>query len=67
VVPVALHLRGKEPTVVYLEVHGWENDLGDTYAHQIIGWLDPVSGTYEPIEHTPKQKQLEQTVKALGF
>jgi hypothetical protein len=42
VVPVALHLRGKEPTVVFLEVHGWENDLGDTYAHQIIGWLDPV-------------------------
>ena len=47
--------RGKEPIVVFLKVHGWEEDVGDTYAHKIIGWLDPASGTFEPIEHTPKQ------------
>jgi hypothetical protein len=55
----------KDPTVVFLKVFGWETDLGDTYAHQIIGWLDPVSGTFEPIEHTPHQQAMEQTVKAV--
>lgn len=54
--------RGKNPTVVFLEVHGWENDLGDTYAHQIIGWWNDESGTWEPIEHTEKQKQMEKMV-----
>jgi hypothetical protein len=59
--------KGKEPIAVCLKVHGFAEDIGDTYSHQIIGWLDPTSGTYEPIEHTPKQKQMEATVKAMGF
>ena len=50
--------RGKDPTIVFLEVHGWENDLGDTYAHKIIGWFNTESGTWEPIEHTAKQKKM---------
>ena len=59
--------RGKDPTIVCLKVHGWSDDIGDTYAHKIIGWLDPASGTFEPIEHTARQKAMEDQVKAMGF
>ena len=52
--------RGKNPTIVFLEVHGWENDLGDTYAHKIIGWWSDMTGKWEPIEHTEKQKEMEK-------
>ena len=52
--------RGKNPTVVFLEVHGWGKDLGDTYAHKIVGWFDETSGMWEPIEHTEKQKEMEK-------
>ena len=52
--------RGKNPTIVFLEVHGWETELGDTYAHKIIGWFDEKSGMWEPIEHTEKQKECEK-------
>jgi hypothetical protein len=62
---VMMKPRGKDPIVVYLKVHGWAEDLGDTYAHQIIGWFDDTSGTFEPIEHTAKQKQMEATAAAM--
>jgi len=52
--------RGKNPTIVFLEVHGWETDLGDTYAHKIIGWWNEENGTWEPIKHTDKQKECEK-------
>lgn len=51
--------RGKNPTVVFLEVHGWETDLGDTYAHKIIGWKGE-DGFWHPIVHTDKQKEMEK-------
>ena len=57
--------RGKNPTVVFLKVFGWETDLGDTYAHQIIGWFNNESGTWEPIEHTEKQKEMERMVSEM--
>jgi hypothetical protein len=57
--------RGKNPTVVFLEVHGWEKDLGDTYAHKIVGWFNAESGTWEPIEHTPKQKECEEMERTM--
>jgi hypothetical protein len=38
-----------------------------TYAHSIIGWLYPARGTFQPVEHTPNQKQLDQTVKDMGL
>jgi hypothetical protein len=59
--------RGKNPTTVFLEVHGWEKDLGSVYAHQIIGWHDEPTGFFEPIEHTPKQLELKEQVKEMGF
>jgi hypothetical protein len=59
--------RGKDPTIVCLKVYGWEEDIGDTYAHKIIGWLDPVTQSFKPIEHTEKQKQMEVTCRQMGF
>ena len=55
--------RGKQPTVVFLEVTGWEKDLGDTYAHKIMAvW----NGTdWEKIEHTPKQLEMREMEKAM--
>jgi hypothetical protein len=57
--------RGKNPTTIFLEVHGWEKDLGSVYAHQVIGWYDENSGFFEPIEHTTKQKECETQVEEL--
>jgi hypothetical protein len=50
--------RGKQPTVVFLEVHGWENDLGDTYAHKIMAFWNGTG--WEKIEHTPKQIEMKK-------
>lgn len=58
--------RGKDPSVVNLRVYGWAEDLGDVYAHQIIGWLDPTSGTFEPIEHTQGRAGLAGAARALS-
>jgi len=55
---LASNPRGKNPTIVFLEVHGFETELGDTYAHKIIGWWD--GSLWQPIEHTPKQKEAEK-------
>ena len=52
--------RGKNPTIVFLKVFGWETDMGDTYAHKIVGWFNENTGTWEPIEHTSKQKEMEK-------
>ena len=57
--------KGKEPTVVFLKVTGWETDLGDTYAHKIIGWKNPESGCWDPIEHTSKQLNCKKLEKEL--
>jgi hypothetical protein len=57
--------RGKNPTVVFLKVFGWEEDLGDTYAHKIIAWMNPESGTWEPIEYTDKQREMEKLDAAM--
>lgn len=59
--------RGKNPTVVFLEVHGFENDLGDVYAHQIIGYWDESVNNWQKIEHTPKQIEMKKMVESMGF
>jgi len=56
--------RGKDPTVVNLLVHGFGEDMGDTYAHSIIGWMSEI-GTWEPIEHTAKQKKMAVMERAM--
>jgi len=57
--------RGKDPSVVFLKVYGWETDMGDTYAHNIMA--AQVDGEWVKIEHTPKQKQLEEQCEAMGL
>jgi hypothetical protein len=59
--------RGKDPSVVFLRIFGFEEDLGDTYAFHIIGVQDPATGFFEPIEHTEKQMQLKAQVEAMGM
>ena len=59
--------RGKDPTIVCLNVFGWETEIGDTYAHEIIGWMEPSSGTWQPIEHTKKQLDMLKTVQSMGM
>jgi hypothetical protein len=46
-----------DPTIVCLAVFGWETEIGDTYAHEIIGWKDK-DGFWQPIEHTPEQIEM---------
>ncbi len=59
--------RGKNPTTVFAEVRGWETELGSVYSHQVIGWWNEVSGVWEPIEHTEKQKEMEKMVAEMGL
>jgi hypothetical protein len=60
-------MDNKKGNTRFLEVHGWEKDLGSVYSHQIIGWFDTSSGTWQPITHTEAQLKLKQTVKGLSL
>lgn len=70
---VAANPRGKDPTVLMLHVpdvidgqpNAFGDDIGDTYAHEIIGWMDKNSGTWQPIEHTKKQLDMRKLVADL--
>ena len=58
--------RGKEPTTVMCNVHGFYTEMGSVYAHDIIEVRNP-DGSWERIEHTPKQLKCKQQVSAMGF
>ena len=63
----AIVMDNKKGNTRLLEVHGWENDLGSVYSHQIIGWFDESQGTWQPIQHTPAQLKLKEQIKEMGF
>jgi hypothetical protein len=55
--------RGKDPTVVFLLVHGFGEDIGDVYAHDIMAVQR--NGEWVKIEHTPKQLELKKLVNSM--
>lgn len=59
--------RGKNPKRVMLMVHGFETEGGDVWAHQVIGWMNDETGTWEPIEHTDIQNKFKEEVEVMGF
>lgn len=59
-------------SIRFVEVNGWETELGSVYAHDIIAYEAPVTGdddleVYEwrPIEHTDAQLKLRAKVQAM--
>lgn len=53
--------RSKDPVSVMLDVDSeFGHDMGSVYSAQIIGWLNPETGVYDPIEHTQKQIDIEK-------
>ena len=50
--------RGKSPIRVFLQVFGWEADIGDTYAHKILA--AKVNGEWVELEHTDKEREIEK-------
>lgn len=47
------------------EVEGFFTEIGSVYSHDIVS--AEIDGEWVTVEHTPAQKKLRQTVKAMGF
>jgi hypothetical protein len=52
-------------TRCFLNVEGWATEMGDVYSHDVEAVL--IDGKWEQIEHTPKQLELKEKVKAMGY
>lgn len=56
-------LDNKKGTIRNMRVFGWEDEIGDTYAHKIVAYKDD-NGKWQPVLLSDKQKEMKELEEA---
>ena len=57
-------MDNKKGNIRLAEVDGFVREMGSVYSHDIVAHLDPESGGFAPVDHTPAQVRLRRMVES---